>query len=255
LIVGLDRKALDALEANSLAPKSPSTRGMPLRPRDAASILLLDATGGVATPGNVRVLMGRRRADLAFMPNQFVFPGGRTDPDDASSPVAGALQDADSRRLIDGMGRAGSARRAQALAVTALRECFEETGQMIGRIGTNQEASALFHGSTVQPDISPLRYIARAITPPGRVRRFDTRFFAAWRGDVAAEAPDGPPDAEFSQVKWVTIAEAAELDCPEITRTILAALVARLERDPALTGHPPIPEYRMRHGRFVCEWR
>ena len=57
--------------------------GKPLRPRDAATLILLDRVGG-----DIRVLMGRRHARHAFMPGKFVFPGGRTDPADSRIPVA-----------------------------------------------------------------------------------------------------------------------------------------------------------------------
>lgn len=40
-----------------------------LRPRDAASLLLVDRSGS-----KPRILMGRRHASLAFMPGKFVFP-------------------------------------------------------------------------------------------------------------------------------------------------------------------------------------
>jgi len=45
----------------------------PMRPRDAATLILLDRKGKDAL-----VLMGRRHAGHAFMPGKFVFPGGRT---------------------------------------------------------------------------------------------------------------------------------------------------------------------------------
>jgi 8-oxo-dGTP pyrophosphatase MutT (NUDIX family) len=242
MIVGLGRKALDALESNSLAKAS-----VPLRPRDAASLILLKREGGVAT-----VLLGKRRADLAFMPNQFVFPGGRVDACDRTASTSGPMKDADAARLSAGMGAKASARRVRALPAAALRECYEETGYMIGR--------PMEHGQTASPlpfvpDHSALRYVARAITPTGRVRRFDTRFFAVLAQDRAHLHPAGPPDAEFSELRWATLDEALNLDCPAITKTIIGALADRLAADPHLAGDLPVPEFRMRHGRFLCEWR
>ena len=58
---------------NEPKPPRPAT----MRPRDAASIMLLDRVGG-----RVRVLMGRRHSAHAFMPDLYVFPGGRRDTGD-----------------------------------------------------------------------------------------------------------------------------------------------------------------------------
>ncbi|NJR13398.1 MAG: NUDIX domain-containing protein [Phyllobacteriaceae bacterium] len=241
----MKRSALDALEANSLAAKP-----VALRPRDAASLIILDRS-----PSGVRVLLGKRRADLKFMPGQFVFPGGRTDAADRFTGVAGQLPADDLRKLIAGQGSGASANRSHAIGVTALRECYEETGLMVGRPAQAGIATAIYGGHGVAPDLSTLRYLARAITPPGRVRRFDTRFFAVWRDSIGGERPGGAPDQEFSELRWASFAETANLDCPAITRTILSVIEARLIVDPLLTDVVAVPEYRMRHGRFVCEMR
>ncbi|MCU0829902.1 MAG: NUDIX hydrolase [Rhizobiaceae bacterium] len=243
MIVGLKRDALDALENSTLAV-------MPrrLRPRHAASLILIDRSGK-----EPRLLLGQRRADLAFMPSQFVFPGGRTDPGDAQFALLEGLPAHDARCLAAGMGAAASTRRAGALVATALRECYEETGLMLGAAGGGK--ATLYGNETIVPDARGLRYVARAITPPGRIRRFDTRFFAAFRDRVGAERPGGPPDQEFTRLVWATPEETQGLDCPAITRTIIQAVMQRLMDDPELTCDLPVPEYRMRHGRFVCEMR
>ena len=46
-------------------------------PRDAATLILMDFKGK-----NPKILMGRRHSSHAFMPDKFVFPGGRVDPSD-----------------------------------------------------------------------------------------------------------------------------------------------------------------------------
>jgi 8-oxo-dGTP pyrophosphatase MutT (NUDIX family) len=48
-----------------------------LRPRDAATLILVRKERG--TP---RILMGQRAGGHAFMPNKYVFPGGRLEPAD-----------------------------------------------------------------------------------------------------------------------------------------------------------------------------
>ena len=57
-----------------------------MRPRDAATLILVRMKG--KTP---EVLMGCRAAAHAFMPNRYVFPGGRVDRADAHVPIATPL--------------------------------------------------------------------------------------------------------------------------------------------------------------------
>ena len=246
MIVGLDRKSLDQLEHRALSKKP-----VKLRPRDAASVLVLDRSGT-----DIRILMGKRRDDLAFMPGQFVFPGGRTDRDDCRIRPVAPLAPHVARQLAGGIGRGGE-KRAETIALSALRECYEETGLLIGASvedapGRNWPA---FAALGIAPALDGMAYIARAITPPGRVRRFDSRFFAVWREAVACEAPDGPPEQEFSEIVWVTFAQTAGLDLPGITRTIIEELRQRLEADPDLAAVHGVAEFRMRGNTFVREVR
>jgi 8-oxo-dGTP pyrophosphatase MutT (NUDIX family) len=243
MIVGLSRKDLDVVEATSLAKKP-----VKLKPKDAAAVVLIDDSGPAP-----RVLLGKRRADLKFMPGQFVFPGGRRETGDARVPVASELSDNDSRLISAGCGPRGTAARAKALAVAALREFYEETGFVIGKANAQTPDWPDFAANGLAPDIGAMRYLARAITPPGRTRRFDTRFFIAKHSAVAFEVP--PPDAEFSEIRWATFGETLDLDLPGITRTILAEVDKRLKNDPNLTGTYPIPEFRMRGKTFVREER
>ena len=105
------------------------------------------------------------------------------------------------------------------------------------------------HG--VQPSLGCLRFVARAITPPGRVRRFDTRFLACWRSDVAVALPDGGPTDELEEIVWLPLADARSADLPVITRTIVGEIEKRLDDDPRLEPGGPVPFFRMVHNRFV----
>ncbi|MGL4405934.1 MAG: NUDIX hydrolase [Notoacmeibacter sp.] len=243
MIVGISRAALDALEKNSLSKKPQK-----MTPKDAAALVLLDDSGP-----SLRVFLGKRRADLKFMPGQFVFPGGRRETADARVHTGTELLDHDVRLIVAGSGSTGTANRAKGLAIAALREFYEETGFVIGRKSGVVPNWKDFADNGYAPDIGAMRYFARAITPPGRTRRFDTRFFIAKRACVALEVP--PPDAEFSEMRWATFAETIDLDLPEITRTILEVVALRLKSDPDLTANFPIPEFRMRGKKFVCEER
>ena len=224
--------------------------GRPLRPRDAATLILLDRSGS-----DVVVLMGRRHAGHAFMPGKFVFPGGRTDPADSRVPVAAPLHREEEARLVSGPGRA-SAARARAIAMSAIRETYEEAGLLIGRKGPFATAKRDWQGFVehgVAPSLDVLRFIARAVTPPNRVRRFDTRFFSAWCENVAVELPDGGPTKELEELVWLPLGDARKADIPDITRMILEELERRLAHDPLLRPGGAVPFFRLIRNRFVRE--
>lgn len=243
---GLTRAEVDKVESAEMEVKA-----APLRPRDAATLLLLDRKGN-----DVLVLMGRRHANHAFMPGKFVFPGGRTDPADSRIDVASNLHPEEEAKLTARAGRTSTVR-ARAIALSAIRETYEEAGLLIGTKGafaSNKHDWQGFVTHGVRPSLASVRFVARAITPPGRVRRFDTRFLAAWRSDVAVELPDGGPTDELEELVWLPLAEAKETDVPTITRTILGEIEKRLADDPLLRPGGPVPFYRMQHNRFIRDF-
>jgi len=220
-------------------------------PRDAATLILIDRSG--PTP---KVLLGRRHARHAFMPDVFVFPGGRLDPADRLLPATGELDPRIEARLMQRV-RKPSRSKARALALTAIRECFEETGLLIGERRTDapDTPGGRWHDiveNSIMPDLSGLHFIARAITPPRRPRRYDSRFFAV---DVACvrhrvEGVTGP-DAELTELVWLPIGDVRGLKMPEITGVVIEELEGRIR---AGMGHDlPVPFFRMLHRKFVCE--
>jgi 8-oxo-dGTP pyrophosphatase MutT (NUDIX family) len=220
------------------------------RPRDAATLIIIDRSGPV-----YNVLMGRRHSGHRFLPDKFVFPGGRLESGDRYVPVAGELDSRAEARLLARLRRP-SRSKARALAVAAVREAFEETGLLLGKKTSEPlqlpAAWAAFAAAGVQPDIGPLHFIARAITPPRRPRRFDTRFFSV-DAELIADRLDGVvgPDAELVELTWVPISEAKGLDLPTITQVVLIDLEVRLS---AGFGHElPVPYYRMLNRRFHRE--
>ncbi len=234
---GISKAELDRLEAREMA-KGPA----PLRPRDAATLILLDRKGD-----DVLVLMGRRHMKHAFMPGKFVFPGGRTDPADSRIKVADELHPDEQAKLRAGTGRVSIAR-ARAIALSAIRETYEEAGLLIGQRGPFSTTKADWQGFAehgVAPALGCLRFIARAVTPPGRVRRFDTRFLSAWRSDVAVELPQGGPTNELEDLIWLPLADAMQADIPAITQSVLGDLRQRLAVDPGLQPGGEVPFYRM----------
>nr|WP_238257974.1 NUDIX domain-containing protein [Methylobacterium gnaphalii] len=236
----------------SAASETRSRSAPALRPRDAATLILVDRSRK-----KLRVLMGRRNTRLAFMGGKFVFPGGRLDLADRRMPVAGALcqrsEDALSTRVT---GR--SPMLGRCLALAAIRETYEETGLFVGTRDygppeTTPEGSwTAFAEEGVLPELEALHLVARAITPPGRPRRFDTRFFVADRKAVAAErAGIVGPDAELTEIAWVGLDEARGLDLPRITRSVLDDLEAAAAID--FKPFRPIPFYFERYGKGLRE--
>ncbi len=218
------------------------------RPKDASSIILLDRKG--KTP---RVLMGRRHPGHRFMPNVYVFPGGRLEAHDKTMPVHGVV-DADSeRRLMERVQRP-SLGRVRGLAAAAIRELYEETGLLLGtrEMGAPKapcEDWNVFETEGVFPNLEALTYVMRAITPPRRPKRFDTRFFTADAEAVCGEIPGlVGPDSELIELRWLTFKETDALELPPITRVVLEEVQARI--DAGFGPHLPVPFYQMIRGRF-----
>lgn len=216
---------------------------------DAATLILIDERDD-----DYFVLMGRRHERHAFMPGKFVFPGGRTDPTDGQIAVSSNLHPAEAHRIAGGDENTSTAR-SKAIALSALRETYEEAGLLVGEKAPLMEAGPpwrdfLHHG--VRPSLSSLRFIARAITPPGNIRRFDTRFLATRRKDIAVELAT-PPTDELQDIGWFRIDEAMQLEIPRITYRVLRDLQTRLSEDPLLSPGWPVPFYFMQAGRFQRE--
>ncbi len=106
--------------------------------------------------------------------------------------------------------------------------------------------------ASVLPDLSQVHFIARAITPPKRPKRFDTRFFTVDAQHVAHKI-DGVvgPESELVELVWIPIEEAKTLDMPTITGVVLEELEARVR---AGFGHAlPVPFYFMENQQFRRE--
>ncbi len=195
--------------------------------RDAATMVLVRQDAGAPA-----VLMGLRGAGAAFMPNKYVFPGGAVDAGDATVPLAAPLHPACLGRLDLPPGAAG---RGAALAAAAIRELWEETGLRLGRPGawpgTPPADWQGFAETGLLPDPGSLRFLFRAITPPGRPRRFDARFFIADAARLVGDPDDFSRACdELSHLHWVPLAEARALDLPFITEVVLAEIEARLRK-------------------------
>ena len=190
------------------------TDGPPIR--DAATVIVLRGD---------RVLMGQRGKSAVFMPSKFVFPGGAVDPNDGAVPVSGLAGDQRAALLRD------SAAAPEALAAAAIRELWEETGQCLGTPGDWPDAPRGWRGFAATghvPNAAALEFVFRAVTPRGRPRRFDARFFLADAADLTTDPDDfDRAEDELAELQWIPLAEARRFDLPFITQVVLAELIAR----------------------------
>ena len=214
-----------------------------LRPRDAASLLLVDRSAG-----SPRVLMGKRGSAHVFMPNLYVFPGGRRDRGDSRQAFFRDLHPLVLQRLAGRDGGDAAFSRSRGLALAAVGELVEETGLLLGRMEDGRKGQP-----RLVADLSSLRYVARAITPPGNVRRFDTRFFLAFTDEAAIDPAAISDSSELHDLRWLDMADLSSLNMPSITRTILDDVKAQMQTDPSLPFGSDGPFYFSRHGRFFRE--
>lgn len=245
-------KATDGILAHmaKVARSADGATSSAVKPLDSASLLILDQSRNVP-----KVLMGRRHQNHKFMPGRFVFPGGSVEKDDNRMPVAGILSARTEEALLKKIRRPSSSL-CRSLALAAIRETFEETGLMVGskQYGAPESPAGTiwqtFSEHGIFPEIEQLSFIARAITPPGLPKRFDTRFFVADRHAIAGECEGYVgPDSELTELVWVPLRKAANYEMYGITRTIIEELLSRLEN--GMSEMLPVPFYHVRYGRAV----
>jgi 8-oxo-dGTP pyrophosphatase MutT (NUDIX family) len=216
------------------------------RPLDAAGLVLIRA----GRTGEPEVLLGRRHGRAGFLPDIYVVPGGRVDPEDhRPSGFAEALAPAVAAAL-----RSGSRRRpALAYARAALRETYEETGLLVGRTSrqggkpVGDESGALpvwraYRAAGLAPDFRGLDFICRAITPVGSRRRYNTRFFLG-DGALASGAIRG--DGELEDLAWRKASALGGLDIVDVTQYVLEEALRRWRaRHPPGAQPPKLLNYR-----------
>jgi 8-oxo-dGTP pyrophosphatase MutT (NUDIX family) len=226
------------------------TSGCSVKPKNAASIILVSGE-----PGHERIVMGKRNKNLKFMPGALVFPGGRVDAHDRKVVACDQLESLTQAKLVTHMRGNTGPRDAHGLGIAAIRELAEETGLLIGephKIPLQHRDWQGFAERNIAPKIGSLRLLARAITPPGIPRRFDT-FFFVMRSDGRHFSPQGgfAPSGELEELQWITPQDAMRHETREITRVILVELMNRLRDDPDLDPATPAPCYVTRGDRFI----
>ena len=189
--------------------------------RDAASVIVLRDAERPA------VLMGQRGAKAAFMPSKFVFPGGAVDATDACVPLA--LAEPHAARLAEHGGVPG-------LVAAGVRELWEEAGLVLGRPGAWTDPPPGWEGFAAtghRPSAEGMVFVFRAITPPGRPRRFDARFLMVGAQHLAGDPDDfGAAQDELGALQWIALDEARRLDLPFITELVLAEVAAIARGEP-----------------------
>jgi 8-oxo-dGTP pyrophosphatase MutT (NUDIX family) len=212
----------DAIEQQFAVP--PRARNRVVRPRDAASLILLRGAGEAT-----EVLVGRRSLEARFMPGVYVFPGGAIDPPDRVAWTVESGADSVSPRL-------------QRAARAALRETWEEVGVLVGRPGAastdkpgERAIERAYREQGLVAAFDRLTYVGRAITPSHSFRRFNTRFFLGDGGDVFGEPT---ASAELEDAGWRRIEQHLLDGFRDVTRFMLARALALREGKAA--GEPPL---------------
>ena len=213
-----------------------------VRPRHAATLIIVRRDAR-----KPRLLMGRRNKGHSFFPGKWVFPGGRIDRGDFTAPAGSDLRPQVAHRLAM-TARHASPLLPRALAMAAVRETFEEVGLLLARQAPPRPGAGPwreFLEAGALADLAPLEFVARAITPPYRPKRFDARFFMA-EADALLSLERRPDCGELDEIAWVDLDEALALDLPNITAFVVREVGKRLEE-----ADRPVPFMRFLNGRRV----
>jgi glyoxylase-like metal-dependent hydrolase (beta-lactamase superfamily II)/8-oxo-dGTP pyrophosphatase MutT (NUDIX family) len=199
---------------------APAASAVPDRPPRAAATIVVVRDG----PAGLEVLLSRRADGTDYTSGAWVFPGGIVDARDREAHGACAgIDDATAS------ARLGLTSGGLDFFVAAIRECFEESGLLFGR-GVGGEGDALDdaaaarlapwrkllhqreHGvaelcekESIRLDAGALVYLSHWLTPLGRPKRYDTRFFIAAAPVSQVALFDG---TEMVEQLWIAPAEA-----------------------------------------------
>jgi 8-oxo-dGTP pyrophosphatase MutT (NUDIX family) len=219
-------------EADEIQPASRKPEGPPripgapaVRPKSAATVMIIRRDGP-----KPRVLMGRRHGGHSFMPDRWVFPGGRIDRADYRAPFATDLKP-DVQAVFDAHLKPGKGR---ALALAAIRETWEEAGLLLAKAAPARPAAGPWRPFVEQgalADLEALDVVARAITPPMVGKRFDTWFLLA-DAERLMSLERQADCGELDEIAWVDFDEAQTLPLPSVTRMMIRESVERM-KDPS----------------------
>jgi len=223
------------------AARLPSDKLRPVRPVDAASLVLIRQ----GQRGAAEVLLGRRHMKSGFLPDIYVVPGGRVDDvDNLPSGFTENLHPAVGRMLDSG----GTRRPVAAFLRAVLRETHEESGLLVGRIGSppalpsDQPIWQAYRAAGLLPEFGQLDFLLRAITPVTSRRRYNTRFFLA-DGSLAMGEVQG--NGELEDLGWRPKSALDSLHIVDVTHAVLAEAFRRWEdRRPIGVTEPKLLNYK-----------
>jgi glyoxylase-like metal-dependent hydrolase (beta-lactamase superfamily II)/8-oxo-dGTP pyrophosphatase MutT (NUDIX family) len=188
-------------------------------PRPAATIVVVrDGASGL------ELLLSRRADGTDYTSGAWVFPGGIVDARDRDAHAACfGIGD------VEASARLGLESGGLDFFVAAIRECFEESGLLFGRAdgraadvldGDAAARLAPWRGAlhrreqgiaemcakeAIRLDAGALVYLSHWLTPLGRAKRYDTRFFIAAVPASQVALFDG---TEMVEQLWIAPAEA-----------------------------------------------
>ena len=194
--------------------------------KNAATVILLRGS-----QKNPEVLMGQRGKNASFMPNKFVFPGGALDPGDSEIDFNGDIP----TKCIEELRLKADPSLAEPLIAAGIRELWEETGLILGSKSKTKMDSIPknwkdFFALGYQPSADNIEFVFRAITPPGRTRRFDARFFLLSSDNIKGDLDDfSKASGELSHLQWIELNSTQNLDLPFITEIVLSEVLSKLK--------------------------
>ena len=194
--------------------------------KNAATVILLRGS-----QKNPEVLMGQRGKNASFMPNKFVFPGGALDPGDSEIDFNGDIP----TKCIEKLRLKADPSLAIPLIAAGIRELWEETGLILGSESKTKMDSIPknwkdFFALGYQPSADNIEFVFRAITPPGRTRRFDARFFLLSSDNIKGDLDDfSKASGELSHLQWIELNSTQNLDLPFITEIVLSEVLSKLK--------------------------
>lgn len=224
-----------------------------VKPKDAATLII------VRQGDEPRLLLGKRSMKHKFMPGKFVFPGGRLDVIDQRLNVPAELPAPVIQRLRKHTQSQVTDAKLKGLALAAIRETYEETGLVVGkptseRVRTTNTGWQDYFSHGVLPPLESMDFIARAITPPYRARRFDTRFFMVFDDVIHSDPRDvHSATGELLDLHWLTLKQARQTDLPAITRTVIDIVEERLTHPRPRQLHKKALFVRSLHKRLITE--
>lgn len=210
-----------------------------IRPVDAAGLILL--RGRRDAP---EVLLGRRHSKTAFLPDIYVVPGGRVDPEDLlpsgfPEPIHPA---------VAGHLATGCRRPPLAFLRAALRETHEETGLLLASASappvpaTGAGVWSAYGAAGLAPEFAGLDFVLRAITPRQSRRRYNTRFFLADGSQASGELHG---NGELLDLAWRPTGALDKLDIVDVTWELIRSAMRRWrDRAPAGSEAPKLLIYR-----------